>query len=157
MAKGWMVVALLGLALPASAEPLQAVNARDVRVTLGKLQKALGVDETPEKDGWRLQLRAPADGVAEVFDVTPGTPAITFSLRLVAGLISFDISRFAGGHTYHVAIRGKSGTSAGLVYLYPDAVAAKQARRNATTRVKFEEHDAPAGDGEIAVQKKGSL
>ena len=157
MSKAWLALALL-VSLPVAADPLKAVNAQDVRVPLAaKPLRALGVRGTPEKDGWRLQLRTPSDGTAEVFDVTPGTPAITFTLRLVAGLISFDLGRFAGGHTYHVAVRGKSATSSGLVYLYPDAPIAKQSRA-AATRVKFEDNEpAPAGSDEIVVEKKGSL
>jgi hypothetical protein len=155
---------VLLLALPVAAEPLKASNAQDVRVSVAaRPQRALGVRATPDQSGWRLQLRAPVEGVAEVFDVTPGTPAITFTLRLVAGLISFDLARFAGGHTYHVAVKSASatgsGTSTGLVYLYPNATTLKQPRRAAATRVRFDEHEAkaPAGSDEIVAEKKGSL
>lgn len=157
-----LVLALLFLSLPAAADPLKAENASDVRVPMAaKLQRALGVRVTTEKDGWRLQLRAPVEGVAEVFDVTPGSPAVTFTLRLVAGMISFDLARFSGGHTYHVAVRSPQSVSTGLVYLYPDASAVKQqARRGAAgaTRVRFEDNEpAPAGSDEITPEKKGSL
>jgi hypothetical protein len=158
MSKAWLVVALL-FSLPAAADPLKAVNAQDVRVPLGaRPQRALGVRGTAEKDGWRLQLRAPSDGTVQVFDVTPGTAAVTFNLRLIAGLISFDMPRFAAGHTYHVEVRGKgTPTATGLVYLYPDAPSTQPSRANAT-RVKFEDNEpaAPASD-EIVVEKKGSL
>ncbi|MGZ3425080.1 MAG: hypothetical protein ACXVCV_00460 [Polyangia bacterium] len=91
-----------------------------VRVSVAnKSQKAFGLHASAG-GGWRLDLEGDGDS-ADIIDVTPGTPARTITLSVITGTIKFDSVRFAGGHVYRVQLNGKKGSSASLVYLYPDA------------------------------------
>jgi hypothetical protein len=153
-----LVTAVLLFALPAAADSLKAANAREVRVAVAsRSQRALGVRASAD-GSWRVQLRGPGAGTAEIFDVTPGTPAITLMVPVMAGQLVLDGVRFAGGHVYHVVVRAEGQLASGFVYLYPEAKVAKEPRRAAAQRVRFDEGERPAsGDDVIAPVKKAPL
>jgi hypothetical protein len=152
---GWV-----GWAGLAQAEPLVARNGEEVRLVVAqKPRKALRLKPTPNHDGWRLELGSTrANGVAEVFDVTPGTQARTYNLSISAGEVLFDRARFVGGHAYRVQlfVDGRAGAS-GFVYLVAEGPA-KVAPRT-TQRVRFDaEEPAPAKSAdEIQPIKKSPL
>lgn len=137
---------------------LPVKHAEAVRVSVAnRAQKAVGLHAL-DGGGWRLEL-AVEGASAEVIDLTPGTPARTLSIAVVAGTLKFDSVRFAAGHVYRVQLNGTAkGPSVGLVYLYPDATAAKlPARKSGTQRVRFDNDEAPAKDEGITRVEKGSL
>ena len=157
----WKVLlASLLLSATAAAEPALKALDPHVRVVNARGHKALNLKASPT--GWRLELRGEDDGVAEVFDVTPGSPARTVTLALRRGLVTFDRARFAGGHVYRVALRGDAATlGVGFVYLYPEAPAKMAApERPRVQRLGFDASDAKGGDAEDempAVADKGHL
>jgi hypothetical protein len=142
----------------ALADGLPARNGDEVRVSVSqKSRKATRL--RPSSEGWRLELGASsANGAAEVFDVTPGTPARTLSVMINGGSLLFDRTRFAGNHVYHVQLRsdGKANAS-GFVFLVADAPV-KEAPRKGAERVRFES-DEPSkpGDDKIQTVEKSPL
>jgi hypothetical protein len=132
----------LFLAGTAWAEPLVARNGDEVRLVVAqKPRKALRIK--PTASGWRLELGgARANGVAEVFDVTPGSPARTFNLAVSGGEVLFDRDRFTGGHAYRVQLfsDGRAGAS-GFVYLVAEAPV--KVAPHGAQRVRFEAEEAP--------------
>jgi hypothetical protein len=129
-----------------------------IRVSLAnRSQKALALHATPA-GGWRLDLEVDAVS-ADVIDLTPGTPARTVTLAVVTNTIKFDSVRFAGGHVYRVQLNGGKRPIVNLVYLYPDASAAKMPPKKAgPQRVRFDADDKkPAGDDGIPHVDKGKL
>ena len=144
----------LTLASTAQAEPLVPKNAVEVRLSAPRGKRAFALH--PTKDGWLLELGpSAANGVAEVIDLTPGTPARTVALSVLGGQLRFDRARFAGGHAYRVQLRfdGKLGAS-GLVYLTPEAPA-KDAPKKTIQRLRFDpdESASPTGDAIQTVDK----
>lgn len=151
----------LGLALlwcnVASAEPLVAHDAHEVRLMVaGKARRA--VQLRPSTTGWRLELGTSRARVAEVFDVTPNTPARTFTLAVTAGEVVFDRTRFAGGHAYRLQLfTGDAPLATGFVYLVAEAPA-KEAPRRRAQELRFEPaEDAPAADDRIQPVPKAPL
>jgi hypothetical protein len=145
----------------AAAEPsLKALSGRQVRVAVAQKGKmALAVRASAS--GWRLELRAADNGVAEVFDVTPGSPSRTWTLAMTGGLVTFDRGRFAGGHTYRVSLHVDTQTTGvGFVYLYPEAPAKMAApERPRTQRLRFDGDDAKEAEGDSSptIANKGRL
>jgi hypothetical protein len=141
----------------AFADGLPARNGDEVRLNVNqKSKKALRL--RPAGEGWRLELGVTnANGVADVFDVTPGTPARTMAVNVNGGSILFDRVRFAGGHAYRVQLHsdGKA-TASGFVFLVPDPPA-KEAPRRGAERLRFETDDKPVGDDKIQPVEKAPL
>ncbi len=149
MLRGGLAVATVAaLSAAAQAEPaLKALSARQVHVSVASKGKtALAV--RPSASGWRLELREADNGVAEVFDVTPGSPTRTWTLAMNGGLVTFDRARFAGGHTYRVSLHvDTTTTGVGFVYLYPEPpakIAAPAPPR--TQRLRFDSADTHGDD-----------
>lgn len=166
MIRDGAAIALVGatigsLAASAHAEPpLKALSARQVHVSVASKGKtALAVRPSPS--GWRLELREADNGVAEVFDVTPGSPSRTWTLAMTGGLVTFDRARFAGGHTYRVSLHvDTTTTGVGFVYLYPEPpakIAAPAPPR--TQRLRFDNADTHGEDDDETptVASKGRL
>jgi hypothetical protein len=152
-------VLLLSLPCAARAE-LPAKHAESVRVSvLNRAQKALGL-RALEGGGWRLELTSESVS-ADLIDMTPGTPARTLTVAVVGGTLKLDGVRFIAGHVYRVQLNGGAKPSVGLVYLYPDASAAKMSTKKAgTQRVRFDADEPPAAgtkDEGISHVEKGSL
>lgn len=153
--RGWVVVLSLWSA-GALAEPLPAKNAEDVRVSVANKPRHAFALRPLAAGGWQLDLGADADR-AELIDVTPGTPARTLSLPVLARTVRFDAARFVGGHVYHVSLRAGARVTSGFVYLHP-AAALKVRARGRAERVRFDPDETPRDDGEgIGVVDKGSL
>lgn len=149
---------VLCVAASASATPLRVRNAAVVRVKVGSDSKA-GLSLRAEEHGWRLKL----DGAAalqrlSVIDVTPGTPAQTLSLKVVAGEAMFDAVRFQGGHVYRIS---NGADAAAYVYLQPSAALAAQPKAGpgaGTGRLDFDDGDrVMADESTIEPAKKGAL
>lgn len=152
--RGLAVMMVLSSAA-AWAEPLPARNAGDVRVAVAnKVRHAFALKAVAD-GGWRLELGADAER-ADLIDVTPGTPARTLSVPVIARVVKLDGVRFVGGHVYHLALRSGARTASGFVYLHPVA-AAKQAPRGKVERVKFSDGDNKPSDDAIGTVDKGSL
>jgi hypothetical protein len=124
----------------ALAAPLESKNAEAVRVAVNRQPRlGLGVKPSAGSEGWRLQLKDPKDGTAQVVDVTPGTAARTLKLSMNAGELVFDTVRFVGGHVYHVQLHhGADTTSSGFVYLYPSAAPKPAPQKAMPQHLKFE-------------------
>ena len=152
MSRAPIAFALLAcLAGSALAEPLTARNADEVRLTVAqKTRKALRLK--PASEGWRLQLGGVGErGVAEVFDVTPNTPARTFTLPVSGGDLLFDRTRFSGGHVYRVQLRaGDRPGASGFVFLVADPPA-KELPRKRAERVRFDANE-PAQPSDDSIQ-----
>jgi len=147
---------LLCMGLAAFADGLPARNGDEVRLSVNqKSRRATRLRPSPSGEGWRLELGSTsANGAADVFDVTPGTPARTLAVSINGGSILFDRVRFAGGHVYRVQLRtdGKAGAS-GFVFLMADPPAKEPVRRG-TERVRFDtDEPAPGDDGIKPVDK----
>ena len=145
----------------AHAEPaLKALNARSVHVAVAQKGKS-AVAVHASASGWRLELRAADSGVAEVFDVTPGSPSRTWTLAMNGGLVTFDRARFAGGHTYRVSLHvDTTTTGVGFVYLYPEAPAKlPKPERPRVQQLRFDGNDTQGGDDNSGptVADKGHL
>jgi hypothetical protein len=138
--------------------PAKQLQPGPVRVLVAnRTQLATGLHALPAGAGWRLDVTSDAQS-ADIIDLTPGTPARTFTLSVLSRALRFDSMRFVGGHVYRVALRSRGRVSASLVYLYPDPAMAKLPK-SGTQRVRFEGDDAPAAadsDG-IRPVNKGSL
>jgi hypothetical protein len=155
------IATVAALSASAQAEPqLKALSARQVHVSVASKGKtALAV--RPSASGWRLELREADNGVAEVFDVTPGSPSRTWTLAMNGGLVTFDRARFAGGHTYRVSLHvDTTTTGVGFVYLYPEPpakIAAPAPPR--TQRLRFDNADTHGDDDDETptVAAKGRL
>jgi hypothetical protein len=158
--RGLAFVVVFATSTLAAAEPLPVKHVEAVRVSVAnKSQHALGLRALAAGAGWRLDLAGDGDS-ADVIDVTPGTPARTITIAVVANTIKFDAVRFAGGHVYRVQLNGKKGSSYSLVYLYPDAAKLKlpPARKGSAQRVRFDSDDTAASDdGAPARTDKGAL
>ncbi|HEX4462311.1 MAG TPA: hypothetical protein VIA18_30250 [Polyangia bacterium] len=144
----------------AHSEPaLKALNARSVHVAVAAKGKS-AVAVHASASGWRLELRAADSGVAEVFDVTPGSPTRTWTLAMNGGLVTFDRARFVGGHTYRVSLHvDTTTTGVGFVYLYPEAPAKlPKPERPRAQQLRFDAND-KGGDDDSAptVADKGHL
>jgi hypothetical protein len=148
---------LLLVSIAAHADALRARNGREVRVMVAQKPRR-AIEVTPSAPGWRLEVDA--RGAAEVFDVTPGTPARTFSLPVSAGALLFDRNRFAGGHVYRVQLRAGDSSTSGFVYLRPDPPTKDAPRRpREVTRLRFdtEEKAPPPSKDVILPVQKGPL
>jgi hypothetical protein len=153
--RAWVVVLSLWAA-SAVAEPLPAKNAEDVRVSVANKSRHAFALKPLAAGGWQLELGADAER-ADLIDVTPGTPARTLTVPVVARAVRFDAVRFVGGHVYHLSLRAGARVASGFVYLHP-ATAAKERPRGRAERVRFDPDDAPADDGtNIGRVDKGSL
>jgi len=155
-------LALALFLLPCAARAdLPVKHAVAVRVSvLNRAQKALGLHAV-DAGGWRLELAA-AGTSADVIDLTPGTPARTLNVAVVGSSLHFDSGRFVAGHVYRVQLNGAAKPSVGLVYLYPDATAAKMpAHKAGAQRVRFDADEPPPApskdDDGITRVEKGSL
>lgn len=147
---GVSLVALVGGT--AAAMPLKVRNGSSVRVALNGKHEA-GVGLRQKAGGWKLELTAAPEDVADVVDVTDGANGARWTVDVRDGALFFDAERFIAGHAYRVSLRhGTEAHGSGLVYLYPPPASAKK------QKVTFDD-DAPAstGDGEIATIKKPSL
>src|SRR5882672_8251048 len=103
--RGQALGLLLCAASVSAAEKVAPLKPTEIRVSVAnKSQKALGLRPLPAGAGWRLDLAADADSV-DIIDLTPGTPARTTTLPVVAHGLRFDPLRFAGGHVYRVQAR----------------------------------------------------
>lgn len=152
-----MKAAWLGLGLwalvggNAAAAPLRIRNGSSVRVALhGKREVGVGVK--PQSGGWRLELSAGADEVADVIDVTDGASEAKWTVTVRDGALLLDEERFVAGHAYRVLLRrGAEPVGATLVYLYPPAMAPRH-------KVSFDDADrGPGASEDIAVVKKPTL
>jgi hypothetical protein len=143
----------------AGAEPLVARNGDEIRLLVAqKPRKAVRLKPEPQA-GWRLELGGPhVSGVAELIDVTPGTPARTIAIAVSGGAAILDQVRFTGGHAYHVQVHLDGQPSAsGFVYLV-SGPPAKAAPRRGTQRIRFDKDDAPApASDELQPSRKGGL
>jgi hypothetical protein len=161
--------ALASWCAPAAAEPLPVKHVEAVRVSVAnKSQHALGLRALPAGAGWRLDLAGEGDSdSADIIDVTPGTPARTLTVVVIARTLKFDPLRFAGGHVYRVQLHGAKRAAWSFVYLYPDAAALKLPARKpgGAERVRFDAADGAAAaaaaangdDGAPAPTDKGAL
>jgi hypothetical protein len=142
----------------AQADGLPARNGDEVRLNVNqKSRKATRL--RPSSEGWRLELAASsANGAADVFDVTPGTPARTLSVMVNGGSLLFDRVRFVGGHAYRVQLRSNGrAIDSGFVFLVADPPL-KVAPRRGAERLRFEPDEAsksskPADDKIAPVEK----
>jgi len=142
----------------AVAEPLPVKHVEAVRVSVAnKSQHAIGLRALPGSTGWRLELTGAGDA-ADIIDVTPGTPARTLSVAVIAHALVFDALRFTGGHVYRVALRGDKRATWSFVYLYPDPSTLKLPARKGTERVRFDADEAAAEDSNAPARTdKGAL
>jgi hypothetical protein len=144
----------------AQADGLPARNGDEVRLNVNqRSRKATRLRPTGE--GWRLELSATsANGAADVFDVTPGTPARTLSVMVNGGSILFDRVRFAGGHAYRVQLRSNGrAAESGFVFLVADPPPKELPRRGAE-RLRFDDETAKSSktsDDKIAPVEKAPL
>jgi hypothetical protein len=152
--RGWVVLLSLWSA-SALAEPLMAKNAADVRVSVANKTRHAFSLKPLATGGWQLELAADGER-ADLIDVTPGTPARTLTVAVVARVVRFDDVRFVGGHVYHLSLRSGARVSSGFVYLYP-AAAQKVRPRGSVEKVRFSDGDGDTSDGEIGHVDKGAL
>jgi hypothetical protein len=142
----------LALGGTAAAAPLKIKGGSPVRVAVhGKREVGIGLKA--QKSGWRLDVAATPDVVAEVVDVTDGASGSKWTVDVRDGALLLDNERFIPGHAYRVTVRkGLDAVGSALVYLYPPVSSAR-------SRVTFED-DSAGGlgmDGEIGVMKKPTL
>ena len=142
----------------ATAEPLSVKHVEAVRVSVAnRSQHALGLRALPGAAGWRLELAGAGDA-ADIIDVTPGTPARTLSVAVIAHALLFDALRFTGGHVYRVALRGDKRATWSFVYLYPDPATLKLPAKKGTERVRFDpDESVDLDDNAPARTEKGAL
>ena len=140
----------------AVAEPLPVKHIGAIHVSVAnRKQKALGLHAL-RSGGWRLDLEGDGDS-ADVIDLTPGTPARTFTVAVITNTLKFDALRFVGGHIYRVQLNGAKRPSVSLVYLYPGAPTAQRPKKAAAQRLRFDTEETPThGDG-ISRVDKGKL
>jgi hypothetical protein len=151
MKAAWLGLTLLAFGGVAAAAPLKIRNGSSVRVAVHGKREA-GVGLRAQKGGWKLDVTATADAVADVLDVTEGFNETRWTVDVATGGgLFFDSERFIAGHAYRVTLRkGTEAIGSTLVYLYPPTGPAK-------SRVTFDDDAASAGDDEIAISKKPTL
>jgi hypothetical protein len=115
----WFLLAILLGASQAAAAPLIGKHARRMLVSVNHHRRG-GLGVRPCSDGWHLRLAHSPNGLAELIDVSPRTPARTISQGLDGDELYLDTGRFKGGHVYQLQLRrGEAIVSRGYVYLYP--------------------------------------
>jgi hypothetical protein len=153
MNRAWLSLALLVVTVgPAAASPLKVRNGSTVRVAVHGKREA-GVGLKAQKKGWRLELAATADEVADVLDVTDGANNTRWTVEVLDGALFFDSDRFIAGHAYRINLRkGTEAVGSTLIYLYPPQSSAK-------SRVTFDDEavNGGANGDDIAVSKKPTL
>lgn len=155
MRGAWILVSVLALVGgTAAATPLKVRNGSTVRLAIaGKHEAGFGLRQ--RGGGWKLELTAAPEDVADVVDVTQGANGTRWTVDVRDGALFFDVERFIAGHAYRVSLRhGTEARGTGLVYLYPPPA------KSGKQKVTFDD-EAPAdgaqGDDEIATIKKPSL
>jgi hypothetical protein len=143
-----MLLGLLVSSTALAAPTFRPKNGHTVRVVLGeKKERGFGVKHAHGE--WRVELGQTHAAMAEVVDVTAGTPGSKWEVSVESGALRLD-QRFIAGHAYRVELRhGTQSLGSTLVYLYPPKAAAKQ-------QVTFADDDSGA-DGEIATLPKPVL
>ncbi len=129
-----------------------------VRVKVGNnLRKGVGL--RGEGDGWHLELPVShpteAVDVAEIFDVTPGAPARTWTLAVRNDELRFDLQRFVGGHSYRVQLfSGDERRDTLWVLLFPSPRIEQtkelvRAPKEPPQQLRFVDHEPAASDDAI--------